>query len=76
MWESQPLATLRASTTCTGIALPFTLPYETSTLCEQDVESFGMLKQVVHMEPIGFKFLKNFIIFWWKLIKNGILIGQ
>jgi hypothetical protein len=27
MWEPQPLATLRASTACTGITLPFTLPF-------------------------------------------------
>jgi hypothetical protein len=26
MWEPQPLATIRASTACTGIALPFGKP--------------------------------------------------
>jgi hypothetical protein len=47
MWEPQPLATLRASTACTGLTLP--LPYLrpaaaiTELFCRREPSDFGRM---------------------------------
>jgi hypothetical protein len=55
MWESQPLATLRASTACTGITLPYIKEKSGSPLQDRMVnEVCGIsLYSDNHMKPIN-----------------------
>jgi hypothetical protein len=52
MWEPQPLATLRASTSCIGITLSFTLPY-----LKDKINQFAMNSTIilsgVRLNPLG-----------------------